>query len=311
MASCLTDAMNSVLTQARVIPFVWSAVPGAEKSKPTKLFQHVAKWNNQVAREQDGKQDEGVSGYLFEKPACFVEWLPEPAQQFLDNVTYRDCTWRLHIVDYQLDAGDDETMDQNMQVDQYRDLAVQYMTGFQPENCSTMFQVDEKPDYDHTGIYHYTVDMKTGFTDTKGSILDPNQVRVIYKQPPTNLELISGFSEGDEPPVDPHTSYIWKVCPVIVLLVTTPDPDNTQTLGHGEVIPVEYALNGDGTLTIPYLNSVEGITVLTPFMVGNAPADTVVWVYNEAEGAYVFDNSAGGGFLVGNSISFNASLPLI
>ena len=308
--SCLKDAITSILTQMGTIPFDWSTVQGSEKSKPTKLFQLVRIWNDQVRREADGKQMDGVSGYVFEKPACFLEMVPEASMHFTDNVTFTDICWKMHIVDYELDAGDDENMDQNLNVFGHRDLLVQYMAAFAPTNCSTMFKTDERQDYEHTGVYHYIVDMKSGLTDTKASVLDPDQVRVIYKQPPTNLELNTGFTSGDTPPVDPHTSYISQVYPVGKLtIVDIPDPLNTITLGNGAVIPAEYALNGDGTLTIPYLNSIEGISVLVPFMVGNAPADTVVWVYNAVEETYVFDNSTGGGFVIGNTIEFNASLP--
>ena len=72
----------------------------------------------------------------------------------------------------------------------------------------------------------------------------------------------------------------------------------------GSCGPSEKALNPDGTITVPYLTSVTGIVVLTPFMIDEVPIQNIPYA------AGVFDYSAGGGFLVGNKIAFNASLPL-
>ena len=193
----LVAAINSILTQLSDIPLDWSQVPGAEKSRPDKLFQLVRMWDNQIQREQDGGAEEGAQGYLFEKPACFLELQMAPREQMAENVTWGDITCRMHIAGYQLDAGDDVGMDQNLQVFSFRDLVIQYMTAFTPENCSTLFNVAERQDYDHTGYYHYIVDMQCGFTDIVGSTLYPQQVRVAYKEPPTDLELNSEFAEPE------------------------------------------------------------------------------------------------------------------
>lgn len=304
MSSCILDAINDVLGQIGAIPFDWKTVDGAEKSRPDKLYQLVRMWNNQIAWEKDG------SGYTFEKPACFLELRPGETLQYLDNVTSTDYTFILHIVDMRLGEPDEVGMDQNLTVYEYRDKTKAKMVGFSPRNCSTMFQTDERQDYDHTDVYHYLLDFKSGMTDTKGSILDPEQDKVTYSSPPTNLELITGFSEGGETPVDPHTSYIWKVCEVQAVIVDVPDPTVTQLLGNGVTIPLQYALNADGTLSIPYIAALAGVTILTPFILGFQIATYVVFEYNAIEETYVFSNADGGGFGVGNNISFNASLPL-
>jgi hypothetical protein len=107
-------------------------------------------------------------------------------------------------------------------------------------------------------------------------------------------------------PIIIRTVIGWKVCRVDVQVVTTPD-GSTQTLGNGEVIPLQYALNNDGTLTIPYLATVVGIEVLTPFIIDNGVIMNEP--YDSATGT--FDNSVNGGFIPDvNIISFNASLPL-
>jgi len=299
MASPITSAISTTLTAVRAIPYTWSNVTGAEKVNPTLLFQKVLIWNDQVRRMKEGK------GYTFSTPACFLEYVPEATTQLLENVTMTEVCWRMHIVDTRLNELDETGMDENLEVFKYRDLVKQYMVGFQPDNCSTMYFKDEQQDYEHTDVYHYIVDFRTCFTDDKGSILDPDQVRYIFKTPPTNLELVSEFDDGITPPVDPITSYIWEVYEIQAYIVATPDPLVTQILGNGVEIPLQYAINLDGTITIPYLATVAGMQVVAPFVLDNNILQNVV--YTDGEG--IFDNSANGGFLLGNVINFNASLP--
>lgn len=299
MASPITAAISTTLTEVKAIPYVWADVTGAEKVAPTLLFQKVLVWNDQVKRMKEGK------GYFFSSPACFVEFVPEATTQLLENVTMTEVCWRFHIVDMRLNELDETGMDENLEVFKYRDLVKQYMVGFQPDNCSTMYFKDERQDYEHTDVYHYIVECRTCFTDDKGSILDPDQVRYIFKSPPTNLEMITEFDDGINPPVDPVTSYIWEVYEILAEIVDIPDPDATQILGNGVEIPLQYAINMDGTITIPYLTTTEGIQVVAPFIIDGNIVQNVVYV----DGAGIFDNSASGGFVIGNKINFNASLP--
>lgn len=118
------------------------------------------------------------------------------------------------------------------------------------------------------------------------------------------------FTLGVYQPIVPlpvRTIYGWRACPIQVVIVSVVNPLNVQILGNGDTIPVEYVLNEDGTLTIPYLISVPGIQVLVPFVlnnnpIGNMPYDSMTGTFNGA--------SISRGFRVGNQISFNASLPV-
>lgn len=96
----------------------------------------------------------------------------------------------------------------------------------------------------------------------------------------------------------------WKVCEVVAEVVETPNPLRLQTLGNGEVIRIEYALNGDGkTITIPYM---AGMEILTPFMVDSFPDQSMP--FDDTTGK--FGNTTDKFFIVGNQIAFNASLPI-
>ena len=111
-----------------------------------------------------------------------------------------------------------------------------------------------------------------------------------------------------QPRVTPtRTIYGWKVYKVNVLVVAVVNPLNVQVLGNGDTIPAEYVLNSDGTLTVPYLISVPGIEVLTPFLrnnnsIGNMPYDGVTGTFDGVPVRVVFK--------IGDVISFNASLPI-
>lgn len=193
MASCKKQAIESILTATRAIPYDWSTVTGATKSQPNLLFQKVLAWNNQVKRDDNGK------GYAFEFPACFLESVPEYSTQLLDNVTLTDYQWKLHIIDFRLNELNEIDLDQNLEVIDYDDLCRKYLVGFTPTNCSTLFCLDEGYDTNHTAVYHFILTLKSCLKDTKGSPLDPDQNKVIYIDPPTNAELNTQFNEETPP----------------------------------------------------------------------------------------------------------------
>jgi hypothetical protein len=283
MASIIKTAFQDVLLIARQITGV----------------QYVAIFNNQVKEEQDGKT------FDFPKPALLVEIEnPNTGLQTLgqDNVTVSEITWRISIVHEQLDAADG-TLDQNLDVFDYRDLVKVAMTGIRPKNCSKWMYVEESQDYAHNNIYVYSVGFKCSFVDTKGSPLDPDSNTYITFEPPIALDLGVFITV----PIPPRTriAYGWKVCPIYVLLVSVVDPLDTQVLGNGDTIPKQYVVNLDGTITIPYLASYPNIVVLVPFMIWNQTVDTITIDYTTGK----ITNTAGG-FIVGNEIEFNASLPL-
>lgn len=175
MASGLLDVVNSVIGAAAGIPYTWDELQLADRSRKDKLFQLVRMWNDQINRSKNG------SGYSFEAPACFIEIRDMSNTMLLDGVSLAEYVFRFHIVAEELDAGDDTNMDQNLSVIGYRDAVKQTIVGFQPPQCSTLFTINEEQDYAHDDVYHYILDFKCSFTDTKGSNLDPDQTKVIRK----------------------------------------------------------------------------------------------------------------------------------
>lgn len=105
----------------------------------------------------------------------------------------------------------------------------------------------------------------------------------------------------------------WIAAPILIRVKTTPGSEK-QTLANGDLINIDYAINGSGKLPIPYL---VGYTALTPFLMDNVNYSLVVTpafdanavLYAKATGT--FDNSNNGGFAPDiNVITVNASIPI-
>lgn len=292
-------ATKSVVDQLAAIPYNWKLntpnVPfPAAKAKPNTLFQQALVFNSQIQRQLEGEAI--PSDY----PQAFVQPILGKPTKLGQVWLYENAVFRVHLADWFLD-DQEGGLDQNYEVFAWRDLVRANLEVFFPQYCSAMTEVNEDEDFNHGGVYHMVIDFKCAFTDLKGGILDPDQTKVIEVDPVPVQETISF---GDPlPPV--ITLYGWKVCAIIVEVVVIPD-GSTQLLDNGDVIPIQYALNMDGTLTILELISAIGIAVLTPFIIDGINIPSIL--YDGTTGT--FDNSVGGGFSIGNNISFNASLPL-
>lgn len=109
--------------------------------------------------------------------------------------------------------------------------------------------------------------------------------------------------------VMPRTVVGWRVCQITCQIVAS-NPTGTQILGNAngdapaDIIPLQYVLNGDGTVTIPYLNSVFGITLLSRFMLKERYYQGTFFVGGN------INLSKHGGLNVGDILNFDASIPL-
>lgn len=92
----------------------------------------------------------------------------------------------------------------------------------------------------------------------------------------------------------------WKPCAIYLTIVETPD-GSTQELINGDTIPTQYALNEDGTLTVPYI---AGYNVLTVFMYSGFPIANIPYDM----GTGTFTNPSG--FSLGAECGFDAVIPI-
>jgi len=126
---------------------------------------------------------------------------------------------------------------------------------------------------------------------------------VRQNRPDENIGLIVLILDDYDAPTIPVKVIVgYGELKVYVDIVTTPD-DTTQTLDNGDVIPLQYALNEDGSFTVPYVRDTVNCFVLVPFIVGNDN-------YQER-----FDNNGTftftyGSIVPGDQIAFNINAPI-
>ena len=140
-------------------------------------IDYVRVWNDQLASMEKGDM------YTFPNLACFVE-IDLPKESLGLGYVGGDITLRFHIVHVELDAMDG-TMEQNLTVFGYRDELIGLLMYKELDGCSGLQFVSERPDYNHTNVYHYILEFNCSFIDDAG---DRTKSQII-KQPVTNLQV--------------------------------------------------------------------------------------------------------------------------
>jgi hypothetical protein len=175
----IVDAYTSLIAKIKSI----NITNNANQQQP--FFCHI--WNNQFDGEVD---DDGNKKYSIPLPAALIEILnPQPRADIGLGITAGDITFRIHIGMEQLDAGDG-TMEQNLAIFTLRDALITLLTDFMPTACSEMQLISEEQDYSHTNFYHYILDFRTHFIDSKG---DQTTTQQAYG-PPVTLDIVAGFN---------------------------------------------------------------------------------------------------------------------
>jgi|GEM_PF-2294246 len=145
-------------------------------------IQHVRMWNNQLDTLFNGES------YMFPFPAVFIEFDTSQIQQLGEGrQLYNPLIFKLHICNWQLDAGDDATFEQNLEIYTLKNTVYTYIQKFQPgltdENnpAGSCIRILEEQDYSHKGVYHYIQTYKTTLVDyqmtepVNGGEFDPTQ----------------------------------------------------------------------------------------------------------------------------------------
>lgn len=137
------------------------------------------------------------------------------------------------------------------------------------------------------------------------SLTNKQNTYVVAEQYPNYLTGLIWLQLSDFAVETPpgRTIISWVSALIEILVVEGAPSTETQELQNGDTIPVEYNLNDDGTLTIPYL---EGYRITTPVMYQDFAIDNMP--YNIATGT--LDNNGSSGISVGAKIGLNAVIPL-
>jgi hypothetical protein len=158
------------------------------------LYSHT--WNNHLQHLQDG------TGYIFPRPACFVEVLNEVTFEMMGG-GYRnaDLGIRLHIIsDFYNNEGTYEQDDIALDL---RDEVLSMMKFYVPTACTPLECRKESQDYDHANVYHYILDYTCNFVDSKTSMYDDQNPLVF--EAPANPDLDVTVTPGTPPISTPET----------------------------------------------------------------------------------------------------------
>ena len=163
------------------------------------VLKTVARWNNQVELlydEQGGRNP----NFLF--PACFISFKAAEIMQLAQGVQlYENLIIDLHILDWQIDAGDG-TQEQNLEIYDLKELVFSVMNKFSPnatnDSAGTFMRIAEEDDDKHHGVYHFVQRYKTSFVNN--SLQEP--VNGIPSTVPMPVEIdnyVSGSGDTSEP----------------------------------------------------------------------------------------------------------------
>lgn len=173
------QAFLDVIAALEGVPYVWpKSIYKDDRARRGYLFQMVSVWNNNIEMFKNG------TFQPVQTPCAYVEVVPAPVTKFFGPVDMRDFMVRIHIVDWQLDAGN-ATTDRNVEVFDWRDLTKTALQYLKLVYGGKLQQTNEEQDYNHDGVYHYIIDYKAGLLDFKGDYLDPDQTKVNEIDPPT------------------------------------------------------------------------------------------------------------------------------
>ena len=130
---------------------------------PELNFVHV--FNNQF------EYMERQESYSFPFPCAFVEVLNQQNYtQLLNGYQQSDLDIRIHIGQEQYDSMDGN-MEENLTIHDLRDLVYSKLSLYKPSMCTELSKISETQDYEHTNIYKYLIDFRTGFIDNVASTL--------------------------------------------------------------------------------------------------------------------------------------------
>lgn len=147
---------------AGVVSLYQSLLGRIREQIPDFKFVHI--WNNQLTQLAEGET------YVFPFPCCFIELLtPNDYMPIGRGYSVGDLIVRIHIGHEEYDAGEGN-YEENINVFSYRDAVINKLNNFQPIATSSLMKSAEQQDYTHTNIYHYIVDFKCAFIDSRGSI---------------------------------------------------------------------------------------------------------------------------------------------
>lgn len=150
---------------------ILSALKSIKDIKGRQYFDHINIWNNQIEMAKDKEN----KGYAWNTPAAFIEIvLGETRMLGAGVISYPECRIVLHLASRKLNEPK-LGMDRNLDVFSDRDEVVRKFNGYSGiRRASALMLAGEEQDFEHTNLYEYTLNFRTSFIDTTGSLYDEN-----------------------------------------------------------------------------------------------------------------------------------------
>jgi len=128
------------------------------------VLKMIGRWNNQVELLY---AEDGSKNPIFLFPACFISFKASDIMQLGNGVQMcENLIFDLHILDWQIDAGDG-TMEQNLEIYDLKEQIYLVMNKFKVNSASdsagTCIRIAEEDDDKHHGVYHYVQRYKTPY----------------------------------------------------------------------------------------------------------------------------------------------------
>lgn len=148
---------------------------------------YVRIWNNQIQNAVDS------SGYLFQRPACFVEVVNDATYESIgEGFRSSNIAFRCHLChDY---FNNDGTMEQDLVIFDMRDDIIGLLALFCPAGCGPTVAVREEQEYDHKNLYHYVIDFVCNFTD--GAANRWKKEGITLGDGPENIDIDATYNNG-------------------------------------------------------------------------------------------------------------------
>jgi hypothetical protein len=130
------------------------------------VLKMISRWNNQVELLY---AEDGSKNPMFLFPACFISFKASEIMQLAQGVQlYENLIVDLHILDWQIDAGDG-TMEQDLGIYDLKEQIYSVMNKFKVnsagDSAGTFMRIAEEDDDKHYGVYHFVQRYKTSFVD--------------------------------------------------------------------------------------------------------------------------------------------------
>jgi hypothetical protein len=168
--------IKTVLTELMTKLATLTVTNGSNQSVP--LYTRI--WNNQFRLLAEGDT------YNFPFPCAFVEILRDHDGDSTlgQGIAGYDVRFRIHLGMDFYDAGDG-TMEQNLNIFDLKDQVIALLQFYEMSQCGGLQCINEGQDYNHTNLYHYTVDFVCHFIEGAGDQTTDDRTT----GPPTGIEI--------------------------------------------------------------------------------------------------------------------------